>query len=76
MKRPSYKFRNIHRKTPEPEQCAMIIPKHKQHRLHTKKICHLMKTVIEMKPLIKMLCFVGTDKSITICIEKEIQNMS
>ena len=37
MKRSSYKIHKIHRKTPEPEQCAMIIPKHKQHRLHAKK---------------------------------------
>ena len=35
-----------------------------------------MKTVVEKKPLIKILCFVGTDKPITICIEKDIQNMS
>ena len=31
--------------------------------------------VIEKKPLIKIFNFVGTDKSITTCIEEEIQSM-
>ena len=31
--------------------------------------------VIEKKPLIKIFHFVGTDKSITTCIEEEIQGM-
>ena len=53
---------------------AMSIPKHKQKRLYTKEICHLIKTIIEKEPLI--FHFVGTDKTITLCIEKEIKGMS
>ena len=54
----------------------LFIPKHKQKRLFAKEICHLIKTAIEKEPLIKILHFVGTDKSITTCLEKEIQSMS
>ena len=54
---------------------TLFIPEHKQKRLYAKEICHLIKTVIEKKPLIKIFRFVGTDKSVTTCIEKEIQSM-
>ena len=37
---------------------------------------HLIKMVIEEEPLIKIFRFVQTHKSITTCIEKEIENMS
>ena len=42
----------------------------------SKEICHLIKTAIEKEPLIKIFHFVGTDKSITTCLEKEIEGMS
>ena len=49
---------------------VLFIPKHKQKPSYAKEICYLIKTVIEKKPLIKIFCFVGTDKSITTCIQK------
>ena len=55
---------------------AMFIPKHKQKRVYAKEIYHLIKMVIEKEPLIKIFRFVGTDKTITSCIEKETQSMS
>ena len=54
---------------------ALFIPKHKQKGSHAKEICYLIKMVIGKKPLIKTFRFVGTDKSITTCIQKEIQSM-
>ena len=52
---------------------AMSIPKHIRKK-YTKEICHLIKTIIEKERLI--FHFVGTDKTITLCIEKEIQGMT
>ena len=54
---------------------TLFIPKHKQKRSYAKEICYSIKMVIEKKPLIKIFHFVGTDKSITTCIEEEIQSM-
>ena len=54
----------------------MFMPKHKQKRLYAKEIFHLIKMDIEKETLIKIFHFVGTDKTITSCIEKEIQSMS
>ena len=50
---------------------AMFIPEHKQKRLHEKEICHLIRTVIENKPIVKEFRFARTNKSITTCIEKK-----
>ena len=55
---------------------VMFMPKHKQKRLYAKEIFHLIKTDIEKETLIKIFHFVGTEKTITSCIEKEIQSMS
>ena len=55
---------------------AMFIPKHEQKRLYAKEISHLINTGIEKEPLIKTFRFVGTGKTITSCIEKEIQSLS
>ena len=52
---------------------AMSIPKHIRKK-YTKEICQLIKTIIEKERLI--FHFVGTDKTITLCIEKEIQGMT
>ena len=54
---------------------AMLIPKHKQKLLYAKEICHLIKTNIEKEPLIKIFRFAGIGKTITLCIEKEIQSL-
>ena len=54
----------------------MFIPKHEQKRLYAKEISHLIITGIGKEPLIKIFRFVKTGKTITSCIEKEIQSMS
>lgn len=44
--------------------------------LHLKEISRLIRAVIEKKPLIKGFDFVGTNKSITTCIEEKVQRMN
>ena len=44
--------------------------------LHLKEISRLIRAVIENKPLIKGFDFVGTNKSITTCIEEKVQRMN
>ena len=41
-----------------------------------KEICRLIRRVTEKKLFIKVFRFVGTNKSIATCIEKEVQRMN
>ena len=54
----------------------MFLLERRQKRFYPKEICHLIRRVTEMRPFIKVFRFVGTNKSITTCIEKEVQSMN
>ena len=47
---------------------------HKQKRLYIKDLGHLIKVVIEKNPFIKVILFLGTDKSIAECIKEELHS--